>query len=75
MLDVLKMKTYSRCWWSRSIIRYWSYNLELILADLESVEKRIGRVEKQAKQKDKDAVAEFAVLAKVRDILKERKTS
>ena len=48
-------------------------NLELILADLESVEKRIGRVEKQAKQKDKDAVAEFAVLAKVRDILKEEK--
>ena len=48
-------------------------NLELILADLESVEKRIGRVEKQAKQKDKDAVAEFAVLSKVRDILKEEK--
>ena len=43
------------------------------LADLESVEKRIGRVEKQAKQKDKDAVAEFAVLSKVRDILKEEK--
>ena len=41
-------------------------NLELILADLESVEK-------QAKQKDKDAVAEFAVLSKVRDILKEEK--
>ena len=48
-------------------------NLELILADLESVEKRIGRVEKQAKQKDKDAVAEFAVLSKVRDILKAEK--
>ena len=48
-------------------------NLELILADLESVEKRIGRVEKQAKQKDKDAVAEFGVLSKVRDILKEEK--
>ena len=48
-------------------------NLELILADLESVEKRIGRVEKQAKQKDKDAMAEFGVLSKVRDILKEEK--
>ena len=41
-------------------------NLELILADLESVEKRIGRVEKLAKQKDKDAVVEFEVLQKLR---------
>ncbi|MGG0717560.1 redox-regulated ATPase YchF [Robertmurraya massiliosenegalensis] len=37
-------------------------NLELILADLESVEKRIGRVAKLAKQKDKDAAAELEVL-------------
>ncbi|MBS4175205.1 redox-regulated ATPase YchF [Bacillus sp. FJAT-49736] len=42
-------------------------NLELILADLESVEKRIGRVEKLAKQKDKDAVAEYEVLAKLKE--------
>lgn len=42
-------------------------NLELILADLEAVEKRIGRVEKLSKQKDKDAVAEFNVLVKLRD--------
>ena len=42
-------------------------NLELILADLESVEKRIGRVEKLAKQKDKDAVVEFEVLQKLRE--------
>ena len=41
-------------------------NLELILADLESVEKRIGRVEKLAKQKDKEAVVEFEVLQKLR---------
>ncbi|GIN92973.1 ribosome-binding ATPase YchF [Siminovitchia terrae] len=41
-------------------------NLELILADLESVEKRIGRVEKMAKQKDKDAMAEFEVLSKLK---------
>ncbi len=41
-------------------------NLELILADLESVEKRIGRVEKLAKQKDKDAVVEFEVLQKLK---------
>lgn len=37
-------------------------NLELILADLESVEKRIGRVEKLARQKDKDAMIEIEVL-------------
>lgn len=42
-------------------------NLELILADLESVEKRIGRVEKMAKQKDKEAVAEFNVLTKLKE--------
>lgn len=41
-------------------------NLELILADLESVEKRIGRVEKMAKQKDKEAMYEFEVLDKLR---------
>jgi ribosome-binding ATPase len=40
-------------------------NLELILADLESIEKRIGRVEKLAKQKDKDAVIEYEVLQKL----------
>ncbi|MBU9710628.1 redox-regulated ATPase YchF [Evansella tamaricis] len=42
-------------------------NLELILADMETVEKRIGRVEKMAKQKDKDAMAEFEVLDKFRE--------
>ena len=42
-------------------------NLELILADMESVEKRIGRVEKLAKQKDKEAAAEFEVLSMLRD--------
>ncbi|EEO0555442.1 redox-regulated ATPase YchF [Listeria monocytogenes] len=42
-------------------------NLELILADLETVEKRIGCVEKLSKQKDKDAVAEYNVLVKLRE--------
>jgi len=42
-------------------------NLELILADLESVDKRIGRVEKLAKQKDKDAVAEYDILVKLKE--------
>ncbi len=48
-------------------------NLELILADMESVEKRISRVEKLAKQKDKDAVAEFEVLSKLRDAFEQEK--
>ncbi|MGD6858069.1 redox-regulated ATPase YchF [Bacillus infantis] len=42
-------------------------NLELILADLESVEKRIARVGKMAKQKDKEAVAELEVLELLKD--------
>ena len=48
-------------------------NLELIFADLESVEKRIGRVEKLAKQKDKDAVIEFEVLQKLREAFEAEK--
>ncbi len=42
-------------------------NLELILADLESVEKRIDRVGKLAKQKDKDAVFEHEALVKLKE--------
>lgn len=42
-------------------------NLELILADLESVEKRIGRVGKLAKQKDKDSVFELEILEKLKE--------
>src|SRR5699024_489176 len=34
-------------------------NLELILADLETINKRFDRVEKLAKQKDKDAIIEY----------------
>ncbi|KKK34699.1 GTP-binding protein [Salinicoccus sediminis] len=42
-------------------------NMELILADLESVEKRLPRLEKMAKQKDKDAMAEVAILQKIKE--------
>lgn len=42
-------------------------NLELIFADLEQVEKRLGRVEKQAKLKDKDVVLEYETLVKVKE--------
>ncbi|GER67314.1 ribosome-binding ATPase YchF [Weizmannia acidilactici] len=48
-------------------------NLELILADLETVDKRIGRVEKIARQKDKDAVAEYEVLAKLKEAFEAEK--
>lgn len=42
-------------------------NMELILADLESVEKRLPRLEKMARQKDKDAMAEAAILQKIKE--------
>ena len=48
-------------------------NMELTLADLESVNKRYARVEKVARTKDKDAVAEFAVLQKIKPVLEEGK--
>ncbi|PWA06711.1 redox-regulated ATPase YchF [Pueribacillus theae] len=41
-------------------------NLELILADMETVDKRIGRAEKLAKQKDKQAAIEFEALSKIK---------
>lgn len=47
-------------------------NLELSLADLDSVQKRYDKVEKVARTtKDKDAVAEFAVLEKIKPVLEE----
>lgn len=42
-------------------------NFELILADLETIEKRITRVAKLARTKDKEAVAELEVLEKLKD--------
>ncbi|MED1489285.1 redox-regulated ATPase YchF [Bacillus smithii] len=48
-------------------------NLELILADLETVEKRIEKVEKIAKQKDKAAMAEFEVLSKLKEAFEAEK--
>ncbi|MFS0784083.1 redox-regulated ATPase YchF [Bacillus sp. 1P06AnD] len=42
-------------------------NLELILADLESVDKRIGRVAKMAKQKDKEAMYEHDILVRLKE--------
>lgn len=48
-------------------------NLELILADLEQVEKRIGRVQKLAKAKDKEAIQELAVLEILQKILEDER--
>ncbi len=43
--------------------------LELMIADLEVVVNRMGRIEKKAQTKDKEAVAEYAVLKKVKEAL------
>jgi ribosome-binding ATPase len=48
-------------------------NLELILADMESVEKRMGRVEKLARQKDKEAMVEVEVLNLLKEAFEEEK--
>lgn len=48
-------------------------NLELILADLESVDKRIGRVAKLAKSRDKEAVAELPVLEQLKEAFENEK--
>ena len=48
-------------------------NLELILADLESVDKRLSRVDKLAKQKDKVAMVEQEILVKIKDALENEK--
>ena len=48
-------------------------NLELILADMDSVEKRLQRVAKIAKQKDKDAMVEEPILQKIKEVLEAEK--
>ncbi|HET7580524.1 MAG TPA: redox-regulated ATPase YchF [Bacillales bacterium] len=48
-------------------------NLELILADMETVDKRFAKAEKLAKQKDKQAIAEFEVLKKLKAAFEEER--
>lgn len=48
-------------------------NLELALADLESVEKKHARTAKIAKTKDKEALRELAVLERIKPVLEEGK--
>ncbi|KGX93689.1 GTP-binding protein YchF [Pontibacillus halophilus JSM 076056 = DSM 19796] len=47
-------------------------NFELILADLETVNKRLDRVQKLVRQKDKEAMAEQEVLVKLKQGLEEQ---
>ncbi len=42
-------------------------NLELILADLDQIDKRLGRIERQAKMKDKEFLEEYNALIKIKD--------
>src|SRR5699024_11973075 len=44
-------------------------NSELILADLETITKRNQHVKKLARQKEKEAVQELAILDKIKDAL------
>ena len=50
-------------------------NLELIFADLESIEKRYTRISKIARTKDKDAVRELEILEKIKTTLEEGKSA
>lgn len=48
-------------------------NMELILSDLETVDKRIGNISRDTKRGEKLAVAEDSVLQKVKKVLEEEK--
>ncbi|CUY00004.1 redox-regulated ATPase YchF [Staphylococcus epidermidis] len=48
-------------------------NMELILADLESVEKRLPKIEKMARQKDKTAEMELRILTQIKEALEDGK--
>lgn len=48
-------------------------NMELVLADLESVEKRLPKLEKMARQKDKKAVNEVRILTTIKEALEDGK--
>ena len=50
-------------------------NLELVLADMQSAEKRLDRVERDAKSGEKELVAERDVLKKIVPILREGKAA
>ena len=49
-------------------------NLEVVMADLDAVNKRLGKVQRAAKGRDKDALAELAVLNKIKPVLEDGKS-
>ena len=48
-------------------------NLELVMADLDAVNKRLAKVQRAAKGRDKDALAELEVLNKIKPVLEDGK--
>lgn len=48
-------------------------NMELVLADLESVDKRLPKIEKMARQKDKTAEMELRILTRIKETLEDGK--
>ena len=48
-------------------------NIELSISDLDAVNKRLGKVQRAAKSRDKDALAELAVLEKIQPVLESGK--
>ena len=49
-------------------------NLELVMADLDAVNKRLAKVQRAAKGRAKDALAELAVLNKIKPVLEDGKS-
>ncbi|WP_367341537.1 redox-regulated ATPase YchF [Limosilactobacillus sp.] len=50
-------------------------NLELIMADLDAVNNRLGKVKRAAKGRSKEALAELAVLEKIKPVLEAGKSA
>ena len=48
-------------------------NLELVMADLDAINKRLAKVQRAAKGRDKDALAELEVLNKIKPVLEDGK--
>ncbi|WP_213667949.1 redox-regulated ATPase YchF [Staphylococcus capitis] len=48
-------------------------NMELVLADFESVDKRLPKIEKMARQKDKTAEMELRILTRIKEALEDGK--
>lgn len=51
-------------------------NLELVMADLQTVDNRIGKIERKATMaKEKDAIVEYNILKKIKEVLLEGKAA